>query len=483
MSEEDVGVGEEPEYPDYPEELIEGFDDLISDTDLSAWEAAELAAHAVDPDVVLGGPAFAEASTVAKTWALFLGVALLMTGNGLQGAVLAIRADAEGFGVGVTGLIMTTYFLGFLVGSRYAEHALQSVGHIRVFAALASAASSAALIHVVWVTPVLWAIMRFVFGLCMAGLYVVIESWLNDLGTNKTRGRLLGSYMVVTMGSIAAGQFLLNVADPKTFTLFALASILVSLSLVPVTLSAASSPPLSEPARLSLRDLARMAPSGLAVGFLSGSSLGALIGLGAVYVATTDLGGAELSLWLSAPVMGSVVSQWPIGWISDRIPRRGVIFAAAAIAAGCGVVLLVIDASSYLGIAVMALLGAVAFPLYSLAIAITQDWIAPEHIVGASAALVRVNGAGAIVGPLAAAGLMAIDIELYFVAQILPYLAICLFIAWRIAFVEAVPVDEQGPYQAFPARASARAALLLQRSVRRTSKARVDTVSQKESPS
>ena len=170
-----------------------------------------------------------EPSHAAKTWALFVGLGLMMMGNGLQGAVLGLQAEDAGFGLGVTGLVMTGYFVGFLVGSRYAEHALRAVGHIRVFAALASVASSTALVHAVIVNPIAWAAMRFVFGLCMAGLYVVVESWLNDLASNETRGRLLGLYMLVGMGGLSLGQLLLNAADPLTFTLLAVASMLVSL--------------------------------------------------------------------------------------------------------------------------------------------------------------------------------------------------------------------------------------------------------------
>ncbi|MEZ5279845.1 MAG: MFS transporter [Acidimicrobiales bacterium] len=444
-------------------ELVEGLDELVADTNIEAWQAAELAAQAVDPDVVLGGPALAETSTAAKTWALFSGLALVMMGNGLQGAVLGIRSQSEGFGVTVGGLIMTAYFVGFLLGSRYAEHALRTVGHIRVFAALASTASSASLMHVLWVNPYAWAGLRLVFGLCMAGLYVVVESWLSDLSTNANRGRLLALYMVVSMGFMAAGQFLLNAADPATFTLFALASVLVSISLVPVTLSATSSPPLHEPVPLGFRELLRLAPSGVAVSFLSGTGLGGLIGLTAVYAGNTDLGGARLSIWLAAPVFGAIVLQWPIGWLSDRLPRRAIIAAVAVAAATLSFALFALDATSKVGTLLLLMLGATAYPLYSLAIAITQDWVQPKQIVGASATLVRANGTGAIVGPLVTAGLMAIDTDLLWIAQMAAYSSIAVFLVYRIFVVEAIPLDQQAPYQAFPARASERAAVLLQR--------------------
>lgn len=446
------------------EELASSIDDLVYVAELTPAEAAAAAAAEVDPDAVVGGPAFHDASVAAKTWALFLGLALVMVGNGLQGAVLGLRSEAEGFGLGVTGLVMTGYFAGFLVGSRYAEHAVQTVGHIRTFAALASAASSTALIHAVFVEPVTWAVMRFLFGLCMAGLYVVIESWLNDLGTSATRGRLLAIYMVVTMTGITIGQFLINVADATEFTLFALSSVLVSMSLVPISLSAASAPPIATPSRVSFRELAKWAPTGVVCSFASGAGLGALVGLSAVYAASTDMSNQRISFFLAAPMIGSIAFQLPIGALSDRVPRRGVIVAMSSASAILGVGLFAVPAGSLTAIALMFVLGGVAFSLYSLAIALTIDWIPDGTLVGSTAALVRVNGAGAIVGPLLTAGLLALDAQLYFMMQIVPYALIAIYTAVRIVVIDApVTLDEQAPYRPIPARASASIGRLLPR--------------------
>jgi MFS family permease len=404
-----------------------------------------------------------EPSHAAKTWALFVGLGLMMMGNGLQGAVLGLQAEDAGFGLGVTGLVMTGYFVGFLVGSRYAEHALRAVGHIRVFAALASVASSTALVHAVIVNPIAWAAMRFVFGLCMAGLYVVVESWLNDLASNETRGRLLGLYMLVGMGGLSLGQLLLNAADPLTFTLLAVASMLVSLSLVPITLSTRSAPPIYAPETMSFRELVRLAPSGVSVSFMSGAALGSLIGLAAVYAASTDMSAQRISLFLAAPMVGSVMLQVPIGRLSDRLPRRGVIVAVAAAAAVTGAALLVTPEGSATAIVLMFVLGGVAYPLYSLAIALAVDWVPPTKIVGTTAILVRVNGSGAIAGPIITALLLTFDPQLFFVMQIAPYLLIVGYLLYRIVVVDAVPVEEQSEFQVVPARASESVAQLVGR--------------------
>lgn len=181
-------------------------------------------------------------AAIASAWTLLLGLALLMLGNGLQASLLGIRATQEGFAGTVTGLVMSAYYLGFLAGSLLAPRIVKNVGHVRVFAALASLASSAVLVHVIFIEPVTWAAMRLLTGFCFAGLYVVAESWLNAGATNRTRGQLLSVYMVVLLSGQAGGQLLLNVAAPGGFQLFILASVLVSLALVPISLTATATP-------------------------------------------------------------------------------------------------------------------------------------------------------------------------------------------------------------------------------------------------
>ena len=215
------------------------------------------------------GPSVRSTSAVRT---LLVGMALLMVGNGLQASVLGVRAEIEGFGFAVGGAVMAGYFVGFLFGTAVAERFLAAVGHIRVFAALASTASSAAILHAVWVNPVTWALLRLVFGLCLAGLYVVVESWLNDMATNANRGRIMAGYMVVMMGGLGVGQLLLVGGDPAGFELFILVSVLVSLALVPITLSATTAPPVAVPEPLSLRRLVSVIPTGAVTAFWAGAA-------------------------------------------------------------------------------------------------------------------------------------------------------------------------------------------------------------------
>lgn len=408
------------------------------------------------------GPLINPENTVAATWALFLGIGLLMVGNGLQGSLIGIRSGIEGFSTLEAGAVMTFYFIGILAGSRLSTRTLATVGHIRVFAALASMASGAALVHALSPMPLSWAAMRFVTGFCMAGLYIVAESWINDLATNKTRGKLMAIYMAVTMGGFSIGQLLLNVADPSGFELFVLTSLLVSMSLVPVSLSASSSPPMSVPSPMSLRSLASIVPTGIATSLLVGMAHGSLLGMGAVYATAAGLRPSQVALFMGAPMFGGFILQLPIGSLSDRVPRRGVMFAVAIGATVVAAGLLLAPAGGLVAYLLMFLLGGCSFPLYSLAISYTNDWLEPKQILGASSALVTVNSVGAIIGPLFAAGLMIFfDNRLYFVALIATHAAIACYLIIRIVFVDAIAVDDQRDFIPFPARASAGAVNLL----------------------
>lgn len=403
-------------------------------------------------------------SVARATWALFVGLALVMVGNGLNGSLLGVRSEQAGFSLGVTGLIMAAYFAGFLAGTLYAESALNKVGHIRVFAALASGASSVVLVQALATNAISWGVTRFVFGACMAGLYVVVESWLNDLATNATRGRMLSVYMIVTMGGIASGQMLLNVEDESGFVLFIAVSVLVSLSLVPVTLSASSAPPLSIAEPMGLRALVPRVPTGLVSSFFCGAGTGALIGMAAVYASQAGMSSARISLFLAAPMIGAIVFQWPIGWLSDKLPRRGVLFGVAVACAMTPLIALAVPADSDLVIVASFLMGGAMFPFYSLTLAYTNDWLKAEEILGASGTLVRVNGSGAIIGPLLAALMMSVVGPRMFFWTITGIFAIVtVFILGRILAKDPLPQERQRRWVPYPARASAMAANLIPR--------------------
>jgi MFS family permease len=346
-------------------------------------------------------------AAVSSCWALLLGLALLMIGNGLQGSLLGLRATLEAFPTAITGILMSAYYIGALAGSVLVPRMVNRVGHVRVFAALASLASTTILIHAAVIEPATWAAMRLLAGFCFAGLYVVTESWLNDVATNETRGRLLSVYMIVWLGGMTVGQGLLNLADPRGDALFMLVSVLVSLGLIPMMLSATPGPELRAPTPIGLRALYQISPTGMLAFCATGVTQGALTGMGAVYGAAIGLSVAEISLFMALVLIGGMVLQWPIGWLSDRLDRRGVLVATTLLAAAFA-----LAASLAAGRSVGALLAAAflyggsMMPMYSLCLAYANDHLRPEQRVSASGTLLLVGGVGAAAGPLLVAAAM-----------------------------------------------------------------------------
>lgn len=392
---------------------------------------------------------------LASMWALFLGVLAMMLGNGLQGTALGVRATSEAFAVTVIGLIQAAYYVGFLIGSKFTVRALRKVGHIRVFAALASLASTSFVLPALFVNPVVWLIMRLITGFCLAGLYVVIESWLNDQTEPENRGRTLSIYMVVTMSGVTGGQLLLNVADPDGFELFVIASVLVSIALVPMALSESSAPRLPAVSSLKFSELFSVVPTGVTIMFFSGVAAGAIFAIGPVYGAQIGMTNAQISFFMASALFGSVLLQMPIGSLSDRVPRRGVMIACALGATGASVFGTSTGTGSDALIA-MFIIGGTSIPLYSLAIAYTNDWITNEQRVGASGFLVMVNGIGAIIGPLVASILISrIGNTGFFWTLAVAHALAAGYLLVRIIARDSVPVDEQSTYQPYPARSSA----------------------------
>jgi MFS family permease len=388
------------------------------------------------------------------SWALLVGIALLMIGTGLQGSLLGVRASLEGFPTATTGVIMSSYYFGYLLGSIQAPQLVARVGHIRVFAAFASITSSSVLLHAIVVQPVGWVLFRVISGFCMAGLFVVAESWLNDSATNETRGSLLSIYMMVVSGGMGAGQLLLVTADPAGSQLFIVTSVLVSLALVPAALSVRANPRFLQPARVTLGEVFRAAPLGVAGVVLAGAASGALFGMGVIYAQLVGLSLAKTSVFMMVAIVGGAVLQAPIGALSDRTDRRRVIAATAMLAAAVSVYGATGPTGGTLLITV-GLVGGFSLPLYALLNAHTNDWIDAEQMVGAGSRLVLACGLGAITGPFLASVLMsAVGAEGFFWFLAVVHAAVALYAMWRLTRRAPVPVSEQSHFAPIPARGS-----------------------------
>jgi MFS family permease len=380
---------------------------------------------------------------------------LLLLAGGLFSTLLGVRAELRGVPTAVSSLISASYYAGFLAGSRVTLRSLGRVGHIRVFAALASLLSAAILSLGLIDSPVAWAPLRFVTGLCLAGQYVVAESWLNDLATNENRGRLLAVYLVITAGAFGLGQMSIFALDARVISGFAIAAILTSLAVVPVALSEkAVAPTINEGEHISLRELARLVPTGVGTVVLVGLAHGALIGMAAIYATRVGLSVGRIGLFVAALQFGGVVLMWPVSAASDDVDRRAVGVAVSIGAMVVGGLLLLGPATSPMATVLMGLVGGLSYPLYSIAGSYTNDWIEPEHVNAAASQLVTLYGIGAMFGPFAAAGMMiVIGPSGYYWSVIALHGLVALFLIYRMMVWRAPLAKRAWSEVSIPARA------------------------------
>jgi len=388
-------------------------------------------------------------------WPLFVALSLLMVGNGLQSSLVGLRADLEGFSTAVTGVVMTGYYVGFLGGAAVVPRIVGAVGHVRVYAGLASLGSIALLAYTLVVDPTTWFGMRAVTGFCLAGLYIVAESWLNSVVSNENRGRVLSIYMVVVSGGLAAGQLLLNVADPAGYELFVISSVLVSLAVVPIALAPSKAPAVEPPERsLPFKEVFRTVPLGMSGVAISGVSGGALFGMGAVWAANSGLAVGRISVFIGLALMGGVAFQWPVGALSDRISRRKVLLIATLGAAMAAGLLWMLDPHSPVLLIAAFLFGGFSFPMYSLGVSHAADALPPERLVAASAVLMFSNGVGAILGPASASFTMsAFGVGGFWLFLFSLHSAFGVFIAYRLLVRRTMDVDK-GPFLYVPTRST-----------------------------
>ncbi|MDE2304433.1 MAG: MFS transporter [Gammaproteobacteria bacterium] len=387
-------------------------------------------------------------SAINTTWPLLLGMGVLMLGAGLQSSLLGVRATLEGFPSVVTGLIMSCYYVGYLIGTMLAPRLLRRIGHIRAFAALAAIAAAAALAHGAFVDATVWAVIRLTSGLCFAGLYVVAESWLNDRATRETRGRLFALYMVTLYVGLGAAQFLLLAWDPATPLPFMMVSALISLALVPIVLSAHSAPEITLPRRVRLGELYRDSPLGVATVMVSGLISATVFSMGPVYARLSGLDLRKVAAFMSVSILAGVLMQYPVGRISDRMDRRTVIAIVCMVVAGvAGTLTLLRHLPHPLFLLLTAVVSGFALTLYSLAVSHVNDKLEPSQMVDASSALLRINGTAAAFGPVAMGGLLSVfGPGAYFATLASLAVALLLFDLWRKLREQPVPKEQKSRF-------------------------------------
>ena len=381
-----------------------------------------------------------------NSWALLLGMLLLMLGNGLQGTLIGIRGALEGMNPQTISWVMTGYYIGFLGGSRVTPIMIRRVGHVRVYAALASLISAAFILFVAWPNEYFWFVLRIVVGFCFSGVYVVSESWLNDSATNDTRGKTLSLYIIVQMMGIVLAQVILNVADPSGYNLFIIISVIVSLSFAPILLSVSPAPAFSTTKGMRLIDLWKISPLGVVGMFLLGLNFAALFGMSAVYGTERGLSVVEISAFVSAIYLGGMFLQYPIGWFSDRMDRRALIFIVCIIGLCSGSVGWLVS-NFYILLFIAFFIGGITNPLYSLYIAYTNDFLEHEDMAAASGGLIFINGMGAVFGPVIVGYMIAnLGPESYFL-----YIAILMalmgsYALYRMTQRPAIAVEDTTSY-------------------------------------
>lgn len=391
---------------------------------------------------------------LTSSWPLFFGLALLMVGNGLQGTLLGVRATIEGFDTSTIGLIMSLYYLGYLAGSYYVPKLISKVGHIRVFTALASLASATVLLHGLYPDPWLWAIIRAFTGFAYAGLYIVVESWLNNMSSNKNRGSMLALYLLITNAGLVVGQYLLTVADPAQIDLFIITSVLVSVALLPISLSSRPAPSFEEPSPVSLKALYKISPLGLVGCFGIGITNGTMFSMGAVYATDMGMSIPQISTFMAAYILGGVFFQVPVGKLSDRFDRRKVILFITFMAFIMGFSCFALSHQSvFLLYSALFVFGGLSLSIYGLCLAHTNDHLEPSQFVAASSAMILVNGLGAAIGPFTISLLLAqFGMEYFFPIIGLSFLMITIYGIWRTQMRASVPMAEQSDYVQMPPR-------------------------------
>ncbi|WP_428543018.1 MFS transporter [Profundibacter sp.] len=382
-----------------------------------------------------------------SSWALLLGILLLMIGNGLQGTLLGVRGNLEGFSTVTMSIVMSAYFLGFLGGSRMTPMMIRRVGHVRVFAALASFISAVLILYPAIAHPVAWALGRVVIGFCFSGVYVTAESWLNHSASNETRGQALSLYMIVQMAGVVTAQGLFVLGDPSGYILFIISSVLVSVSFAPILLSISPTPAFDTTKPMSLRELYHLSPLSCVGMFMLGGVFSAQFGMASVYGSLAGFTLGQISMFISAMTIGALLWQFPIGWVSDRMDRRVLIIGISVVGGVAAVLAYLFQSQFALLLVTSFIVGGMANPLYALLIAYTNDFLEHDDMAAAAGGLVFINGLGAITGPLITGWLMGmIGPGGFFVFLACLLISLALYGAYRTTQRAAPSVEDTGSY-------------------------------------
>ncbi|MDR6757239.1 MFS family permease [Mycoplana sp. BE70] len=332
---------------------------------------------------------------------LLVSTLLMMVAFGLQSYVIPVRSVAEGWSTQTITWIATGYTLGFTVSCIVTPKFVLAVGHVRVFVALVTLLSTAILLCSLVVDWRAWMLFRAISGFAISGSYLIIESWLNERVTNENRASIFSLYVMTTMVGGIGGQYLVPLGDPTNTSLFILCAIIFSVSLLPTALTSSPLPAPPTQARFNVLKLYRRSPVAVVGAFLAGALSGGWLNLGGVFTQRIGLTTAQGATLLAAVLVGSALSQIPIGRASDRMDRRLVMVACGLVGVVSCLAMMAAQGSSPAVLYVMAAaVGSVIFPIYALNVAHANDLAKPDEYVEVSSGMMIVYGVGTISGPL-----------------------------------------------------------------------------------
>ena len=383
-------------------------------------------------------------NALAPVATLLVGVAILLTGQGMQGTLLPVRASMELFSTFSIGIIGAAYFFGFTVGCLKGGELIKSVGHVRVFLAMTALASATPLIHGMILNPFVWIILRSMTGFCFAVLYVVIESWLNEQSSNETRGIVFSTYVMITLTVMAAGQMMTLLYDPSGLQLFVIASVLVSLGAVPIALSKSQTPDQPQEVEVDIRRLFKLSPAGTIGCLVIGIANGAFWSLAPLFTAGVSSDPSLAAWFMSSTVVGGAIAQWPLGYLSDRIGRRRtLLLSTISCAIVAGFILMFADQLGFVGINVLGgAWGFFAFPMYAVAVAHANDYAEADDYVMVSSGLLLMFGVGAIIGPFLASGVMGLTgTSGLYLMTMLAHASLAVYVLLRIFRRSSAPTE------------------------------------------
>ena len=384
-------------------------------------------------------------AVLSSIGALLVSAAILLAGGGLLSTLVAIRAEAEGFPLVAIGILTSGYYAGFIAGCIGTPYLVKRVGHVRVFAALSALTAAATLTHVLVINVPMWFVLRLITGFSFAGLYMLIESWINEQAPNEKRGQVLSVYRMVDLGAVTAGQFMLTLADPKDFVLFSVVAICVSMAIFPISVSTSKAPVAVSQTSLNLKKLIKTSPLAVAGCFAVGLSNGAFWGVAPVFVKQLGHPIIVVSTFMSIAIAAGAFLQWPVGLLSDKFGRRIMIIAMSFFSVGAGAFLWQYAPQSQSMLLLGgALYGAFAMQLFGLSAALANDYAQPDEFVAISGGLFLIYGAGSVIGPSIAPIVMSIYMpSAMFAFTAVVHLGLAIYALYRMSQRKSV---ERGDY-------------------------------------